>query len=230
MSTEQNQMADSNVNKPRVLTGFIYYNENDDLSKIFEVIKDFRTRHGLKFSHYKGYIFFMMSSEYIDEFGKVRPFKISKFKSSSEYTCTKDVADKLMGQRNSFIRVNWDENGHLTFRSRTKGFFHNHLVRKLFKDADIEFDNDSYTIHRYNPENGDEEKDTQATRQVQATPAPQSADTTGFVKVERKRIVKTPSEDKPRTDKPRTAKPRVQKESEEVEAPKIRGKRATKTK
>ena len=41
MSTDQNQATnqttDVNVNKSRVITCFIYYNDDDDLPKIFEV-------------------------------------------------------------------------------------------------------------------------------------------------------------------------------------------------
>ncbi len=230
MSTEQNQMADSNDAKPRVLTGYIYYGENDDLGKMFEVIKDFRVRHGLKFAHYKGYVFFMISSEYIGEFAKVRPFKISKFKSSSEYKCTKEVADKLMEHRNSFIRMEWDESGSVVFKSRTKTFFHNFLVRKVFKESEVEFDKDSHVIHRYIPESKDDEHEGQT--KVTSTPTPiatstPAPETTGFVKVERKRGKKAEedgeSKPKGKYTKKVQKEPEVQEQAQE--APKIRGRR-----
>lgn len=232
MTTEQ-QIADPNVIGPRVLTGFVYYNENDDLAKIFDVIKDFRVRHGLKYSHYKGYIFFMMSSEFLDEFSKVRPFRISKFKSSSEYSCSKDVADKLIEQRNSFIKMRWDESG-ITFRSRTKTFFHNHLVRKLFKDAEIELNQESYTVHRFNQE--DEVNRVEGEQEVK-TQNQSKGNTEEFVKVENKRGRKPKTQDfnndfESKSKTKYTPKVKVQKETDSKEAPKIRGVRtgANKTK
>jgi hypothetical protein len=220
MSTE-NQMADSNVTTPRVLTGFIYYNETDDLSKIFEVIKDFRTRHGLKYTHYKGYIFFMLLSDFMGEFSKVRPFRISKFKSSSEYTCSKEVADKLIEQRNSFIKVKWDEAGYLVFMSRTKTFFHNYLVRKLFKDAEMELNQELYKVNRFTPENNDKEQENVV---MQNNTEPVKSE---FTKIEKRGRKPLENKDNVKPKSKYTPKDKnVFKQNDNVEeVPKIRGKR-----
>jgi len=220
MSTE-NQMADSNVTTPRVLTGFIYYNETDDLSKIFEVIKDFRTRHGLKYTHYKGHIFFMLLSDFMGEFSKVRPFRISKFKSSSEYTCSKEVADKLIEQRNSFIKMKWDEAGYLVFMSRTKTFFHNYLVRKLFKDAEIELNQELYKVNRFTSENNDKEQENVV---MENNTEPVKSE---FTKIEKRGRKPLENKDnvKPKSKYIPKDKNAVKQNDNVEEVPKIRGKR-----
>lgn len=126
--------------KPKNITCFIHYGESDDLVKIFEVLKDFRSRYGLKFSHHKGYIFFTLLSENLAELAQVRPFKISKFQTKSEYPCSKDICNKLIQQRDSFIKMSWDDNSNkLTFISRTNPRIHLQLIRRIFTDANIEF-------------------------------------------------------------------------------------------
>lgn len=185
--TDQNQMADSKSNKPRIITCFVHYNKDDDQTKIFDVLKDFRTRHGLKFSHHQGYIFFTLSSEYLDELSKVRPFKVSKFQTKSEFACTKEVADKLIGQKDSFVRMFWNEEDEkITFVSRTLSRIHGQLVRRIFKDSDQQFDRDSYKIIR-EPREG-EDNEEQGQKQTQDQPKTETeVKTGGFVKVERKR-------------------------------------------
>ncbi len=236
MSTEQNNMADATT--PRVMTCFIRYNENDDQSKIFDILKDFRTRHGLKFSHYKGYIFFTLSSEHMGELAKVRPFTVSKFKTSSEYSCTAEVAAKIKKQRDSFVRMRWNEEDEkIVFTSRTKAKTHNHLVRRIFKDAEQEFNNDSYTFNR-SPRDTDEkdekdEKDEPEKKEVkQEKPSME-----GFVKVEKKYRKKDTEDKETKEVKETKEKPKSKAKYEaktrvgidmEPEAPKVRGKRANK--
>ncbi len=246
--TDQNQMADSTQNKPRIITCFVHYNKNDDQSKIFDVLKDFRTRHGLKFSHHQGYIFFTLSSEHLDELSKVRPFKVSKFQTRSEFSCTKEVADKLMGQKDSFVRMFWsDEDGKVTFVSRTLSRIHGQLVRRIFKDSEQQFDRDSYKIIR-EPREGENNEE-------QAKPQPKTQDTEtkpdGFVKVERKNKTKTETGDKTgrggagrggsgrggagrgrgagRGEGQKDKTKYEPKPKTETEAPKVRGKRTTNT-
>ncbi len=211
--TEQNQMADSTQNKPRIITCFVHYNNTDDQSKIFDVLKDFRTRHGLKFSHHQGYIFFTLSSEHLDELSKARPFKVSKFQTKSEFVCSKEVADKLIGQKDSFVRMFWnDETGKVTFVSRTLSRVHGQLVRRIFKDSEQQFDRDQYQIIRL-PREGEEQREAEAQSKVQE----------GFVKIEHKKKAQS------NTDVQRTKRPRTKYEPKQSEgdSPKVRGKRAT---
>jgi len=83
---EQQQMADT---KPRIMTGYIHYGESDDLTKLFDILNEFRKNNGLKYSHQSNasMVFFNVSSEHLDAFSQVRPFKISRFQSKSEYKC-----------------------------------------------------------------------------------------------------------------------------------------------
>lgn len=221
--TDQNQMADSTQNKPRIITCFVHYNKTDDQTKIFDVLKDFRTRHGLKFSHHQGYIFFTLSSEHLDELSRVRPFKVSKFQTKSEFTCTKEVADKLMGQKDSFVRMFWnDETGKVTFVSRTLSRVHGQLVRRIFKDSDQQFVREQYQIIRL-PKEGDEQKEAGVETKAE-TKEVQSKTQEGFVKVEHKKRAQTKTDVSRGTRSKTKYEPRQQAEGD---APKVRGKRTT---
>ncbi len=223
---DQNQMADSNQNKPRIITCFVHYNKTDDQSKIFDVLKDFRTRHGLKFSHHQGYIFFTLSSEHLDELSRVRPFKVSKFQTKSEFTCTKEVADKLMGQKDSFVRMFWsDETGKLTFVSRTLSRVHGQLVRRIFKDSDQQFVREQYQIIR-TPRDGDDQSENKETKDNKDTTV--QAKPEGFVKVERKK--KAPTKTETRGSSSGKNKTKYEPKQADGEAPKVRGKRTNTTK
>jgi hypothetical protein len=235
MSTEQNQATnqttDLNVNKSRVITCFIYYNDDDDLPKIFEVIKDFRVRHGLKFSHHSGYIFFTILSDHLNELAKVRPFKISKYQTNSEYTCTKEVADKLMEQKDSFIRMVWNENETLTFSSRTMHRVHSNLVRRIFKDSNQEFIVDSYQVLRNNSKFDNDEHNVQYTHSTYSTNSTHNND--GFVKVEKKVKKDSNTEFKQRTPRDKSKynsnnSRQTNDATEEPVTPRVRGTRVSK--
>ncbi len=237
MSTEQNKMTDATT--PRNMTCYVFYGENDDVSKIFEVLKDFRVRYGLKFSHHSGYVYFSISSEHLDELAKVRPFKVSKFHSRSEYKCSEEVANEIQKQRDSFVRTRWfEEEGKLVFTSRIKSNAHYRLVRRLFKEANQEFDNNNYTniIRKkdgteHEVKHVDEDEEQKVVKVAEEKP-----NVEGFVKVERKqRAKKLEEEPVGKTRTPRAAKEtktkyetkdKIEKEAEE--APKVRGKRVTK--
>jgi len=146
-NTDQVQLTDTPLTKPRYITCFIHYNNDDDQTQIFEVLKTFRKEKGLKFSHHHGYIFFTLLSSYLDEFSKLRPFKISRFQTKSEFKCSKEVADTLMAQKDSFIRMNWNESTSvLTFLSRTISRVHNQLIKRIFTDSKVEFVRSQYTV------------------------------------------------------------------------------------
>lgn len=194
---EQQQMADT---KPRIMTGYIHYGESDDLTKLFDILNEFRKNNGLKYSHQSkaSMVFFNVSSEHLDSFSQVRPFKISRFQTKSEYKCDTVTSTQLMAQKDSFLRMLWDEStGVLTFLSRTPSRVHGNLVRRIFKDSGVEFQRDSYLVARnFNTGNEKEEasedegKDestrltgqTQQIEQVEQTSTPE-----GFQRVESKR-------------------------------------------
>lgn len=200
MSTQEEQkMAEI---KPKIMTGFIHYGEQDELTKLFDILNEFRKNNGLKYSHqYKAnMVFFSLSSEHLDEFSKVRPFKISRFQTRSEYKCDQETCDKLMAQKDSFVRMLWDENtGVLTFLSRTPLRVHTNLLKRIFKDSNVEFQKDSYTtLRNFNSGADDEDEEKE---QAELTPE-------GFQRVEKK-----------------TRKPKVVKENSK---PKVRGAKTTK--
>lgn len=205
---EEQQMAET---KPRIMTGYIHYGESDDLTKLFDILNEFRKNNGLKYSHQSKaqMVFFNVSSEHLDAFSKVRPFKISRFQTRTEYKCDEATSTQLMGQKDSFLRMIWDEEtGIMTFQSRTPSRVHGNLVRRIFRDSGVEFQRDSYSVLRNfaSGTDGDEEVGEQ-----DDTPE-------GFQRVEKK------------TRKPRTTNTastsKVVKETET--RPRVRGARASK--
>jgi len=137
--------------KSKIITGYIHYNESDDLAKIFEILNDFRKNHNLKYSHQSNVnmIFFNINSEYLEELSKVRPFKISKFQSKSEYKCESDVATALMKKKDSFLRMIWNEETKtLEFASRTISKVHSNLIKRVFKDSEQNFNKLNYKVLR----------------------------------------------------------------------------------
>jgi hypothetical protein len=180
MSSENVDQVQLTENRPRFITCFIHYSDNDNQEQIFEVLKTFRKEKGLKFSHHHGYIFFTLLSSYLDEFSKVRPFKISRFQTKSEYKCSKEDADKLMTQKDSFIRMIWnEEKSVLTFLSRTTSRVHAQLVKRIFRDSQQEFVRTDYTILK------DESVDALDENQVK-----DKIESDGFTRVVDKKVIK----------------------------------------
>jgi hypothetical protein len=180
MATETVDQVQLTENRPRFITCFIHYSDNDNQEQIFEVLKTFRKEKGLKFSHHHGYIFFTLLSSYLDEFSKVRPFKISRFQTKSEYKCSKEDADKLMSQKDSFIRMIWnDEKSVLTFLSRTTSRVHAQLVKRIFRDSQQEFVRTEYTVLK------DESVDSLDENKVK-----DNAESDGFTRVVEKKVIK----------------------------------------
>jgi len=171
--TPLENMAD----KPKNITCFIKYNEQDNLEAIFNTLKDFKSKHGLKWSHHKDIIFFQTSSDKLEEFSKVQKFKISKYQAKATYKCSKEDCDKLMSQKDSFLRMRWDEeNNCVIFLSRTTFKVHRRLIRRIFTDSEVEFDKDSFSV------------DIQVSNSdaAQATVADNN-DEEGFVRAEKKK-------------------------------------------
>lgn len=130
----------------RNVTGYIHFNKDEDLTKIFETLRSFRTSHNLKYYHHRqGFIFFSVKSDCLTKLREVQPFKISHYNSKSTYSCSKEVGDKLVAVRDSFVRMSWDEgSGQVHFLSRTIGRVHNDLVRRVFKETGETFVRESY--------------------------------------------------------------------------------------
>ena len=149
MTTVNNfEALNTNTEKPRNVTGYIHVNNDDDLSKVFLVLQEFR-KLGLKFSHHREYIFFSVKSEHLDKLAQVQPFRISHFRSKSEYKCDKTLADKLSTRFDSFVRMTFDETTEtLCFLSRTVGKVHNQLVQKIFRDSNENFNHEQYNVVR----------------------------------------------------------------------------------
>lgn len=232
---DQQQMADT---KPRIMTGYIHYDESDDLTKLFDILNEFRKNNGLKYSHQSkaSMVFFNVSSEHLDAFSQIRPFKISRFQSKSEYKCDLATSTQLMGQKDSFLRMMWDESsGVLTFLSRTPSRVHGNLVRRIFKDSGVEFQRDSYSVLRnFGSGKADEEHEethVQETEQREQTTTPE-----GFQRVENKRTRKpreitdnTQSTQTKMTQQRKTSSKVVRETETEVQSkPKVRGTKTTK--
>lgn len=243
MSTQElQQIAET---KPRTMTGYIHYGESDNLTKLFDILNEFRKNNGLKYSHQPkaSMVFFNVSSEHLTAFFSVRPFKISRFQTKSEYKCEKETSEQLIAQKDSFLRILWDDNtGVLTFLSRTPSRVHGNLVRRIFKDSGVEFQRDSYAVLRNNfvrridesQENGDVDEDmdeqeintqvqtqTSLTQFLVETPK-------GFQKVDYKRTRK-PRETSNATgsSQPQKTVSRVVKETDTESKPKVRGAKFT---
>lgn len=176
------------------ITCFIRYNEDDNLEAIFNTLKDFKSNHGLKWSHHKDIIFFQTSSENLEEFSKVQKFKVSKYQAKAFYKCSKEDADKLMSQKDSFLRMRWDEESNqVIFLSRTTFKVHRRLIRRIFNDSEVEFDKDSFSV------------DMQTSKETGEIVPQQVEDEEGFVRADKKkRVVK-------KVEKDDTSKPLIRK-------------------
>ena len=119
-----------------------YKNDNpDDVKKIFTSINELKSKFHLKFSNHPecGIIMLLFNRDNFAEFKKELDFSVSKYTSVTKYTCDNDTAEKLKQQKDSFLRLHYDE-GMLLFTSRTPLNVHKKLVKRIFKDSEVEFD------------------------------------------------------------------------------------------
>lgn len=148
--TEKQQMSLPN----KLLTGFIHYNDPNNLTELFNVLKKFREDYGLKFSHQSNVnkVFFIISTEHLNALSEKTPFKISRYQTTSKYNnCDEETSNKLMEHKDSFLRMSWNqESKEFTFQSRTPFKVHGNLVRRIFRDSNVEFPKDDYTVLRNN--------------------------------------------------------------------------------
>ncbi len=142
-----NQVSNGDQTKSKIVTLFIHYNQEDDLSKIFTVLNEFRTNYGLKFSHHRGQIFVSVRSEHLNELYKRQPFKSSKYSTKTTYSCDEETGNSLVAQKDSFLRMSYDKTtGLVTFQSRTPQRVHYQLVSRVFKATNTTFDKDFYVV------------------------------------------------------------------------------------
>ena len=142
-----NQVSNGDQTKSKIVTLFIHYNQDDDLSKIFTVLNEFRTNCGLKFSHHRGQIFVSVRSEHLNELYKRQPFKSSKYSTKTTYSCDEETGTRLVAQKDSFLRMSYDnDSGLVTFQSRTPQRVHYQLVTRVFKATNTSFDKDLYVV------------------------------------------------------------------------------------
>jgi hypothetical protein len=187
--TETTQAPDSSDTSVRNVTGYIHFNKDDDLSKIFNILHEFRKNYGLKYSHHKDFIFFSVRSDCLSELAKAQPFRISHYRTKSEYSCSSELADKLLSVRDSFVRMSWTKtdkktsedteskesvdtaDGTVQFLSRTIGRVHNQLVYRIFKSISEEFYRSNYHFVRtpHQTEQTEQSEQTEQTEQTEKT-------------------------------------------------------------
>lgn len=160
-----NQVSNGDQTKSKIVTLFIHYNQDDDLSKIFAVLNEFRTNCGLKFSHHRGQIFVSVRSEHLNELYKRQPFKSSKYSTKTTYKCDEETGSKLTTQKDSFLRMSYDnDTGLVTFQSRTPQRVHYQLVSRVFTATNTTFNKDLYVIV---PTEGHQEQQQQQQEHMQ---------------------------------------------------------------
>ncbi len=118
-----------------------YKNDNpEDVKKIFATINDLKSKFHLKFSNHPecGIIMLLFNRDNFSEFKKELDFSVSKYTSVTKYTCDVATAERLKQQKDSFLRLHYDD-GMLLFTSRTPLNVHKKLVKRIFKDSEVEF-------------------------------------------------------------------------------------------
>jgi hypothetical protein len=118
-----------------------YKNDNpEDVKKIFASINELKSKFHLKFSNHPecGIIMLLFNRDNFAEFKKELDFSVSKYTSVTKYTCDVATAEKLKQQKDSFLRLHYDD-GMLLFTSRTPLNVHKKLVKRIFKDSEVEF-------------------------------------------------------------------------------------------
>jgi hypothetical protein len=118
-----------------------YKNDNpEDVKKIFASINELKSKFHLKFSNHPecGIIMLLFNRDNFAEFKKELDFSVSKYTSVTKYTCDVATSEKLKQQKDSFLRLHYDD-GMLLFTSRTPLNVHKKLVKRIFKDSEVEF-------------------------------------------------------------------------------------------
>ncbi len=143
--SEHIENIEEQQNKPKNIIGYINFDkENSD--ELFRKLNEFRKTHGIKYSHQSKRVYFNIKSELLNEFSNVSAFTISRDNNVASYMCDKQTADKLIEQKDSFIRLNWDEiNNLLIIKSRTPKLIQKNLLKRIFTDAKVNFNELKYS-------------------------------------------------------------------------------------
>jgi hypothetical protein len=140
-----------------------YKNDNpEDVKKIFATINELKSKFHLKFSNHPecGIIMLLFNRDNFAEFKKELDFSVSKYTSVTKYTCDVATSEKLKQQKDSFLRLHYDD-GMLLFTSRTPLNVHKKLVKRIFKDSEVEF-NKSNLVFTQNQGDESNSKDVSA--------------------------------------------------------------------
>jgi hypothetical protein len=164
---ENTQQTEDTLTKPKNVTCYIKYdykNDNtDEVNQIFTNLQELKSKYHLKFSNHPdcGITMLIFSRDNFSEFREKLNFSVSKYTSVTKYSCNQETADKLKLQKDSFLRLHY-ENGLLLFTSRTPLNVHKKLVKRVFKDSEVEFDKSNLV---FGQENDSTDKQGQASKQ-----------------------------------------------------------------
>jgi hypothetical protein len=142
---ETTMQTENTETKPKNVTCYIKYdykNDNDEeVNKIFTNLHELKSKFHLKFSNHPdcGITMLIFSRDNFSEFKEKLNFSVSKYTSVTKYCCDQQTADKLKLQKDSFLRLHY-EDGLLLFTSRTPLNVHKKLVKRVFKDSEVVFD------------------------------------------------------------------------------------------
>lgn len=162
---ENTMQTENTETKPKNVTCYIKYdykNDNtEEVNKIFTSLQELKSKFHLKFSNHPdcGITMLIFCRDNFSDFKEKLNFSVSKYTSVTKYTCDQQTADKLKLQKDSFLRLHY-EDGLLLFTSRTPLNVHKKLVKRVFKDSEVEFDkanlvlgSDNSTDHQDKPSN-----------------------------------------------------------------------------
>jgi hypothetical protein len=152
---ENTPQTENTSTKPKNVTCYIKYDyksdNTDEVNQIFTSLQELKTKYHLKFSNHPdcGITMLIFCRDNFSEFREKLNFSVSKYTSVTKYSCDQETADKLKLQKDSFLRLHY-ENGLLLFSSRTPLNVHKKLVKRVFKDSEVEFDKANLVLGQEN--------------------------------------------------------------------------------
>jgi hypothetical protein len=155
---ETTMQTENTETKPKNVTCYIKYDykndNNDEVNKIFTNLQELKSKFHLKFSNHPdcGITMLIFSRDNFSDFKEKLNFSVSKYTSVTKYSCDQQTADKLKLQKDSFLRLHY-EDGLLLFTSRTPLNVHKKLVKRVFKDSEVEFDKANLVLGTDNTSN-----------------------------------------------------------------------------
>ncbi len=152
--------------KPKNVTCYIKYDykndNNEEVNKIFANLQELKSKYHLKFSNHPdcGITMLIFSRDNFNEFKEKLNFSVSKYTSVTKYSCDQETADKLKTQKDSFLRLHY-EDGLLLFTSRTPLNVHKKLVKRIFKDSEVEFNKANLVLGNENNQQSNQQSNQQ---------------------------------------------------------------------